>query len=69
MKPRSKKCHVDSATHEQFMRGGEAREWLEIALSEALDKLGAEKNQHKKLRVPGYQVKINDYTRFYRYHC
>ena len=52
IKPRSKKCHVDSATHDQYMRGGESREWLEIALTEALDKLGSEKNQHKKLRAP-----------------
>ena len=52
MKSKSKKCHVDTATHEQWKNGGEGREWLEIALTETIDKLGAcQKNQHKKLRV------------------
>lgn len=52
VKPRTKKCHVDAATHEQYNRGGEGREWLEIALTETLEKLGDDKNCHKKLRAP-----------------
>ena len=52
IKAKTKKCHVDTATHEQYVRGGEGREWLEIALSESLEKLGDDKNCHKKLRAP-----------------
>ncbi|CAK9057365.1 unnamed protein product [Durusdinium trenchii] len=49
VKAKSKKCHVDSQTHEQWKAGGEGREWLEIALTETLEKLGAAgKNAHKK---------------------
>lgn len=51
VKPRTNKCHVDTETHTQWKRGGESREWLEIALAEAMENLGVEKNQHKKLRV------------------
>lgn len=52
VKPKTKKCHVDQKTHEMWKGGGESREWLEIALTETLDKMGAcQKNQHKKLRV------------------
>ncbi len=52
VKAKSKKCHVDSETAEQYRRGGEGREWLEIALVEALQKVGPDSRQHKKLRVP-----------------
>ncbi|CAL1142065.1 unnamed protein product [Cladocopium goreaui] len=51
IKARSKKCHVDDETHKQYMKGGEGREWLEIALAEAIERLGTERNQHKKLRA------------------
>ncbi|CAK8985160.1 Uncharacterized protein SCF082_LOCUS38 [Durusdinium trenchii] len=52
IKPRSKRCHVDTATHEQWKAGGEGREWLELALAESLERVGAHgKKQHKKLRV------------------
>ena len=48
-KAKSKKCHVDQKTHEMWKGGGEGREWLEIALTETLEKMGAcQKNQHKK---------------------
>ena len=51
-KPKTKKCHVDTTTHDQWRAGGEQREWLEIALVESLQKLGThEMNKHKKLRV------------------
>ena len=51
VKPKSKKCHVDQATREQYEQGGEAREWLEIALVEALQKVGpAGLAQHKKVK-------------------
>ena len=55
IKARSKKCHVDDETHKQYMKGGEGREWLEIALAEAIERLGTERNQHKKLRAPCHQ--------------
>lgn len=42
-------------THDQWKKGGESREWLEIALAEAVERLGVEKNQHKKLRAPWRQ--------------
>ncbi len=51
VKPKSKKCHVDDRTREQYAKGGEDREWLEIALVEALQKVGPERSQHKKLKV------------------
>ena len=52
VKAKTQKCHVDSKTHEMWKNGGESREWLEIALTETLDKLGAAgKGQHKKLRA------------------
>lgn len=54
VKPRTGKCHVDTETNQQWKRGGESREWLEIALAEAMENLGVEKNQHKKLRVPWF---------------
>lgn len=50
-KPKTKKCHVDEKTREQYVRGGEDREWLEIALVEALQKVGPDRSQHKKLKV------------------
>ena len=53
IKAKTGKCHVDAATHQLWKGGGEGREWLEIALTEVLDKLGpSQKNEHKKLRVP-----------------
>ena len=52
VKAKTNKCHVDTKTHEMWKNGGESREWLEIALTETLDKLGpCNKGQHKKLRV------------------
>lgn len=56
IKPKSKKCHVDDATHELYKKGREAREWLEIALAESIERLGSEKNNHKKMRAPWCQV-------------
>eukprot|EP00435_Cladocopium_sp_Y103_P060779 s380_g22.t1 len=50
VKPKTKKCHVDEATREQYSKGGEDREWLEIALMEAIQKVGAENRKHKALR-------------------
>ena len=56
VKNKTKKCHVDDATHQQYMRGGGDREWLEIALLETLQKLGANpkntKGTHKTIVVP-----------------
>lgn len=52
-KPKTKKCHVDEKTREQYTRGGEDREWLEIALVEAIQKVGPDRSQHKKLKVTG----------------
>lgn len=53
-KPKTKKCHVDTKTQEQYTRGGEDREWLEIALLEALQKVGPDRHLHKKLTVPWF---------------
>ncbi|CAK9067189.1 unnamed protein product [Durusdinium trenchii] len=50
-KPKTKKCHVDEKTREQYTRGGEDREWLEIALVEAIQKVGPDRSQHKKLKA------------------
>ena len=48
---KTKKCHVDVKTREQYVRGGEDREWLEIALVEALQKVGPDRCHRKKLTV------------------
>ena len=50
-KQKSGKCHVDASTADQYHRGGEEREWLEIALIEAICKVGTVSKSHKKLRV------------------
>ena len=50
-KAKTKKCHVDVKTREQYVRGGEDREWLEIALVEALQKVGPDRCHRKKLTV------------------
>lgn len=53
VKAKSKKCHVDAKTREQYECGGEGREWLEIALLEALEKVGpAGLRQHKQVKAP-----------------
>ncbi|CAE7224183.1 unnamed protein product [Symbiodinium sp. CCMP2592] len=39
-KKKSHKCHVDNETHEQYASGGPQREWLEMALLEALQDVG-----------------------------
>lgn len=55
-KAKTGKCHVDDSVHRQWKAGGEAREWLEIALAESLDKLGyAEMGKHKKVRAASLQ--------------
>ena len=59
VKAKTGKCHVDQSTHALWKSGGEGREWLEIALTEVLDKLGpSQKNEHKKLRVPSPSILI-----------
>lgn len=58
IKSKSKKCHVDEKTRQQYLNGGEGREWLELALAESIDRLGAERNQHKKLRVAWRQETV-----------
>ena len=59
-KQRSNKCHVDEATHEQYVRGGPGREWLEMALLESLQKVGADstgkRGNHKAVVVPCLHV-------------
>ncbi|CAE7031855.1 unnamed protein product, partial [Symbiodinium sp. CCMP2456] len=51
-KSKSQKCHVDDETHQQYVSAGPEREWLELALLEALqavgpDALGRGKAAHK----------------------
>ncbi|CAE7380456.1 unnamed protein product, partial [Symbiodinium microadriaticum] len=41
-KSKSQKCHVDDETHQQYLSGGPEREWLEMALLEALQSVGPE---------------------------
>ena len=58
-KAKSKKCHVDDATHEMYVKGGQDREWLEIALLECLQKIGNDSKQrgyHKQMVVTSLQV-------------
>eukprot|EP00435_Cladocopium_sp_Y103_P066977 s216_g29.t1 len=80
-KPKTKKCHVDEKTKEQYIRGGEDREWLEIALVEALQKaefkarviLVRERMEMKEQEVTGQwlteekMVKSGDYTQRWKY--
>ena len=35
-------CHVDDSVHEDWASGGEKREWLEIALLEAIKQVGSD---------------------------
>lgn len=50
-KAKSGRCNVDDETAKQYAKGGESREWLEIALVEALQKVGPDCRKHKALRV------------------
>lgn len=50
-KAKSGRCNVDEETAKQYSKGGEGREWLEIALVEALQKVGPDCRKHKALRV------------------
>ena len=53
VKAKSKKCHVDLKTREQYDSGGEGREWLEIGLVEALEKVGpGGLRNHKQVKAP-----------------
>ena len=45
------KCHVDETTRQDYLSGGERREWLEIALLECLKKHGVHRDATKKVRV------------------
>ncbi|CAE7470831.1 unnamed protein product [Symbiodinium necroappetens] len=36
------KCHVDQSVHDDYTNGGEKKEWLEIALVEAIKQVGPE---------------------------
>ena len=61
-KLKSKKCHVDDQTHEQFAAGGPQREWLEMALLEALQSVGPEalargKSSHTQVLARGLHAK------------
>ena len=35
-------CHVDEATHQEWLKGGERKEWLELALLEVLKDVGTD---------------------------
>lgn len=50
-KAKSGRCNVDDETAKQYAKGGESREWLEIALVEALQKVGPDCRKHKALRA------------------
>ena len=65
-KAKSQKCYVDTETAAQYARGGEDREWLEIALIEALQKVGPENKCHKKVRVSWQHLKA--YTKSIKLH-
>ncbi|CAK9051631.1 Uncharacterized protein SCF082_LOCUS28334 [Durusdinium trenchii] len=49
-KTKKGKSHVDEDTQSAYEKGGEEREWLEIALIEAISKVGADNRSHKALR-------------------
>ena len=59
-KSKSQKCHVDDETHQQYLSGGPEREWLEMALLEALQSVGPEalgrgKAAHRQVQAPSLQ--------------
>ncbi|CAE7633114.1 CYCF3-1 [Symbiodinium sp. CCMP2592] len=61
-KKKSHKCHVDNETHEQYATGGPQREWLEMALLEALQDvgtvaLGRGKAAHKQVQA-SFKVRV-----------
>ena len=62
-KAKSKKCHVDDQTHEQYSAGGPQREWLEMALLEALQTVGPEacargKTSHNQVLAPSLHAEL-----------
>ena len=59
VKAKTGRCNVDPETRSMYERGGEDREWLEIALLEAISKVGADCRKHKALRVP-WQIKFTN---------
>ena len=50
---KDQKCHVDEKVHDDWKAGGEKREWLEIALVEAIKQVGSgtEPGAFKKVKV------------------
>ena len=51
------KCWVDMKSREDYVSGGERREWLELALLESLKKIGVDRASHKKV-VAGLLIKV-----------
>lgn len=53
----SGKCYVDQEIRDDYANM-ERREWLELALCDAIKKHGADRKNFKKIRVPGLCNKI-----------
>lgn len=50
-KKASGKCAVDETTREEYKKGGESREILEMALLECVAKHGVERSMYKKIKA------------------
>ena len=48
------KCIVDEQTRADYLNGGEKREWLEIALLEAVKKYGVGRDVYKQVKAGLY---------------
>ena len=55
------KCIVDEQTRADYLGGGEKREWLEIALLEAIKKHGTGREVYKQVKAGFLRV---SYTRY-----
>lgn len=51
------KCHVDQTTRDDY-QNPERREWLEMALLQAIKKFGTSRNVFTKIRVGGFQKNV-----------
>ena len=47
---KSGKCLVDQSVRDSYDQGGESREWLEIALLEAIKQHGTDRSAYKQVK-------------------
>ena len=48
------RCHVDQQTKSEYEEAGEKRQWLEIALLEAIKAHGSGRDSYNKVKATGW---------------